>query len=201
MNPSHTTATRGHVSEAKIIEVTRSGDHEGLRALLAEGADVHARDEQGWLPLNYASGRGDAESVRLLLEHGADPTLTGRDNRTPLMIARAADRREVVELLTEAEKELGVWEDPRTTRPYCKAYYLRDLRAFDGWAAAANEGTETDDGDDAALTDESIVYLHQDFTVTRSMWHGEDVVFGQPTEDWVGFCRDRLKFEIPEDLL
>jgi hypothetical protein len=184
------------VSEAKILEAARSGELDALRSLLAEGADVDAADEQGWTPLNYAAGRGDAEAVRLLLEHGADPTVTGRDNRTPLMIARAADRKEVVGILTEAEQERGAWEDPRTTRPYCKAYHLRDLRAFDGWSEAPAES-----GDGEELTEESIVYLHQDFTVTRSMWHGEEVVFDQVNEAWSQYCRGPLEFEIPEDLL
>jgi len=201
------------MSDPDLIEAARSGDQDTLRSLLGDGADVHTADDQGWTPLNYAAGRGDAAAVRLLLEHGADPTRTGRDLRTPLMIARAAGRNEVAAILTEAEKERGVWEDPRTTRPYCKAYHLRDLRAFDGWtepeappAEAGGEATDESDGDaDAeapeALTDESIVYVHQDFTVTRSMWHDEDVIFDAVSQAWRDFCRGPLEFAIPEDLL
>lgn len=196
--------------ELQLIAAGKEGDVDKARELLDQGADIHQQDEQGWTPLNWAAGRGDAAMVRFLLERGADVTVTGRDNRTPLMIAKAAGRKEVALILTEAEKEKGVWEDPRETRPYCKAFYLRDLRQFSGWrekdvlangapgpAASAGEGDEKE----RTLTDESIVYVHQDFTVTRSMWHGEDVVFDDVTPEWRRFCEEELEFAIPEDLL
>jgi len=178
-----------------MIDAARDGDLDALKQLLADGADVHERDEQGWTPLNYAAGRGDAAAVKLLLEHGADVALTGRDNRTPRMIARAAERTAVVEILTAAEKEKGVWEDPRASRPYCRAYHLSELAAFAGFEAAEAAAGGADEGDDP------VVYLHQDFTVTRSMWHGEDVVFDKVTPQWESFCGDELGFEIPADLL
>ncbi|MFW6012245.1 MAG: ankyrin repeat domain-containing protein [Gemmatimonadota bacterium] len=196
--------------ELQLLEAAANGEVAKARKLIDQGADVHQRDEQGWTPLAWAAGRGDAELVRTLLDHGADVSVTGRDNRTPLMIAKAAGRKEVIEILTEAEKEKGVWEDPRKTRPYCKAYYLRYLRRFSGWTegkASANgdagesaaSGTEGDE--EETLTNESIVYVHQDFTVTRSMWHGEDVLYDDVSDDWQRFCEQKLEFAIPEDLL
>lgn len=190
--------------EMKLIEAVKEGDPEAVRALLAEGADTQEQDEQGWAPLQWAAGAGNAEIVRTLLEHGADVTHTGRDQRTALMIAKAADRRQVAELLTEAEKERGVWEDPRTSRPYCRAYYLRDLQAFGGWPETPGVETSAgsdDDGDAAGGEETEVVYLHQDFTVTRSMWHGEDVVFDDVSPEWRAFCERELEFAIPDDLL
>lgn len=180
------------MSTTRVIDAVKEGDRDRLRQILAEGAAVDEQDEQGWTPLNWAAGRGDAEAVALLLDHGADLTMTGRDDRTPLMIARAAGHGEVVDTLTAAEQQRGVWRDPRLDRPYCRAYHLRDLRAFDGWHDP--EGGEP-------LTDESVVYLHQDFTVTRSMWHGEDVVHSAVTSEWRAFCEGRLDFAVPDDLL
>ena len=195
--------------DLQLIAAATEGDADKARELLEQGADVHQSDEQGWTPLNWAAGKGDAGMVRLLLERGADVTVTGRDNRTPLMIAKAAGRTEVAEILTAAEQDKGVWEDPRETRPYCKAYYLRDLRKFSDWteeapaseAESGNGSPARDEDDDAELTDESIVYVHQDFTVTRSMWHGEDVIFDDVTAEWRRFCERELEFAIPEDLL
>lgn len=182
------------MTTTRLIDAVRADDHATLEGLLAEAADVDEQDEQGWTPLCWAAGRGDVRSVELLLAGGADVTRTGRDNRTPLMIAKAAGRREVARLLTEAEQARGVWQDPRETRPYCRAYHRRDLAAFPGFpAAAAADAGEADD--------EEIVYLHQDYTVTGSMWHGEDVVFEAVTPEWKTFCRERLELEIPEDLL
>jgi len=197
-------------ADPELITAVKEGDIDQVRDLCEGGADLHQQDEHGWTPLNWAAGQGHVELVRLLLDRGADVTRTGRDNRTPLMIAKAAGREEVAELLTEAEKEKGVWQDPRETRPYCKAYYLEELRRFDGWteneAAGAGDGdhaAEGPDGDEVAgpLADQSIIYVHQDFTVTRSMWHGEDVVFDEVTPDWRVFCETKLEFAIPEDLL
>lgn len=181
------------MSDDKLIAAVQNGDVDEIRRLLSAGADVHERDEQGWTPLNWAAGRGDAAAVTALLERGADVTLTGRDLRTPLQIAKAAGHAEVAELLTAAEQEKGVWEDPAETRPYCRAYHLQELRGHAAFAVG--------DGDGEELTDDDVVYLHQDFTVTRSMWHGEDVLFADVDEEWKSFCRQKLEFAIPADLL
>ena len=45
------------------------------------------------------------------------------------------------------------------------------------------------------------MYVHQDLTVTRSMWHGEDVLLNEVTPAWRAFCETTLRFEIPEDVL
>ncbi|HUE96963.1 MAG TPA: ankyrin repeat domain-containing protein [Longimicrobiaceae bacterium] len=192
--------------ERKLLEAVKAGSVDVVRGLLAQGTGVELADEQGWTPLAYAAGRGDLALVDLLLEHGADVTRTGRDQRTPLMIARASRRSEVVERLSQVERSLGVWEDPRA-RPFCKAYYLADLRRFEGWEdEVASEGEGGDAGEpsaevSASQADRSIVYVHQDFTVTRSMWHGEDMILDRVSPAWEAFCRDTLAFEVPEDLL
>lgn len=192
------------MSEKKTIEAVMNGDLRALRDLLAAGANVNEQDEQGWTPLNWAAGHGDVEAVKLLLDHGADPTLTGRDNRTPVMIAKAAERKEVAEILREAAR--GAWVDPRETQPYCKAYYLAQLRKFGGWSESRihwNEESAASGGNPEAapLADEDVVYLHQDFTVTKSMWHDESVIFNQVTPEWEEFCKRELQLVIPEDLL
>lgn len=178
----------------EIFEAAREGDLKSLEALLDGGTDVDAEDEQGWTALSWAAGQGHADLVRLLLERGADPIHAGRDQRTPLMIARAAGRRDAAELLRAAEQEAGVWEDPAETRPYCKAYYLRQVAQFPGWDA----DLELETGDDGPS--EPVVYLHQDLTVTRSMWHGEDVLYDGSDPAWGPFCRETLEFAVPDDL-
>lgn len=177
-----------------LFAAARGGDDERLRSLLDDGAEVDAEDEQGWTPLTWAAGQGHEGVVRLLLERGADATHAGRDNRTPLMIARAAGREGVSDLLRQAEKELGVWEDPSLTRPYCKAYYLRQVAEFAQWP----QGVEVESGEGGPS--EPVIYLHQDLTVTRSMWHGEDVLFDGSVEGWESFCRGTLEFAVPQDL-
>jgi hypothetical protein len=177
------------MTDTQVIAAVKDGDVAALDRLLGNGADVNERDEHGWTPLNWAAGKGDAKLVAQLIDRGADVTLTGRDNRTALMIAKAADRSEVVEMLTGVEQARGVWKDPRDSRRYCKAYLVSQLRPSAEWQPSGD------------VLDDDIVYLHQDFTVTRSMWHGEDVLLDAVTAEWREFCEGTLAFAIPADLL
>lgn len=172
------------MNEAQLIEAAKADDVNWMRALIEAGEDLEQKDAYGWTALNWAAGRGDAAIVRLLLEAGANAGNSGRDLRTPYQIALAAAQVEAATLLQQAEQNQA-----RPGRPYCKAY---PVKAFEhnpvGWQARQT------------LADDAVVYLHQDFSVTGSMWHGEDVVFDQVSEDWRNYCRDKLDFHAPTDL-
>lgn len=78
-------------------------------------------------------------------------------------------------------------------RKYCKAYHLKDLRQFPSWSAYQKEDEE--------LTDESIVYLWDDFTVVKSpVLADQGEIWHNATPEWETFCKETLHFEIPEDL-
>jgi hypothetical protein len=78
-------------------------------------------------------------------------------------------------------------------RNYCKAYHLKDVRQFPSWSEAQQEGDD--------LTDDSIVYLWDDFTVVKSPVLAEQGILWQNvTPEWQAFCKETLNFEIPEDL-
>lgn len=193
------------MSEARLIEAVKSGDRASVEELVAGGADLNEQDENGWTPLNWAAGRGDVEVVGLLLDKGAEVFKVGRDQRTPYMIALAAGRQETARLLREAEEAAQGESANRPERRYCSAYEVGRLREFPGWPKedarrlAANNGHAN--GDSAAEAAENeVVYLHQDFTVTRLIWHNEDVIFDQVTPEWKEFCVNSLKFKVPDDL-
>lgn len=76
---------------------------------------------------------------------------------------------------------------------YCKAYKLGDLRNFQGWSTSAQQG-------DQNLSDDTVCYVYDDFTVVQSPFHDEKPIFDAVTSEWQEFCRTVLKFEIPEDL-
>jgi len=79
-------------------------------------------------------------------------------------------------------------------RAYCKAYLLKALRQFRGWSE------DIQDGEDA-LSDDSVVYLWDDFTVVRSpITSDKGVLWNRVTPEWQEFCKTTLQFEIPEDL-
>jgi ankyrin repeat protein len=67
-----TSARPNDGSRIALISAVRIGDKARVESLLAEGADVDARDEQGYTALHYAVIRKDLEIVRVLLDHGAD---------------------------------------------------------------------------------------------------------------------------------
>lgn len=55
-----------------------------MEHLLQMGANVHARDDGGLIPLHNACSFGHAEVVSLLLCQGADPNARDNWNYTPL---------------------------------------------------------------------------------------------------------------------
>ena len=180
--------------EKKVIAAAQRGDIDALSALVAEGANINEQDEQGWTALHWSAGKGDLEVIKFLLEHQADITLTGQDNRTPFMVAQAAGNRDAGSVIASAEKAKGVWKDARQNKPYCKACYWKDITRYPHWpSSGSSEGRPADD--------ETIVYLHQDFTVTKSVWRGENVIFTNITPEWIHFCESELKFSIPADLV
>jgi hypothetical protein len=78
-------------------------------------------------------------------------------------------------------------------RKYCKAYHLKDLQAFAGWVSKKTEHEQT-------LTDDTICYIWDDFTVVESPITNKELLFDDVTPEWQHFCKATLNFAIPEDL-
>lgn len=189
------------MSELKLIEAVKAGDHAVVEAAGADPELLREKDDYGWTGLHWAAGKGDARAVRRLLEAGADPLEVGRDLRTPYQIALAAGHAEVGRLLRDAEERAGGEHGGNAAREYCAAYLLSELSRFPGWAAGAREeaGGEQHDAGENGSADEHL-FLHQDYTVTSSMWHGEGVRFDRVTPEWKQFCTEVLKFEVVDEL-
>lgn len=92
-----------------------------MEHLLQTGANVHARDDGGLIPLHNACSFGHAEVVSLLLCHGADPNARDNWNYTPLHEAAIKGKidvcigRKVVDSLTgvrSLQAVLGVSSAP-----------------------------------------------------------------------------------------
>jgi len=194
------------VNELQLIEAVKAANVTLVKTLIDSGANVNQQDEQGWTPLNWAAGKGDLELVSLLIENGADVFKTGRDLRTPYLIALAAGHAEVVKYLREVESRHPGNKPIRPERQYCKAYYLKDLRKFSGWfenkinLKEESARPNPEDGNGAILSDEDVVFVHQDYSVTHSMWQNEDVIYNKITPEWQKFCSDSLRFKTPDDL-
>jgi hypothetical protein len=192
------------MSESSLIDAVKNGDYAEAERAIRNGADLHLQDEQGWTALNFAAGRGDLALVKLLVENGADIFKAGRDQRTPYMIALAAGRIPVAQYLREVEDQYPGKKPERRQRKYCKAYPLAEMRAYPGWSESRinwkDKNDERDNQDSYHFTDDKIVFLHEDLTVTESIWHDENVIFDHVDPSWEEFCKNSLNFEVPDDL-
>jgi hypothetical protein len=195
------------MSELLLIEAVRNAAYAEAEQLIKSGTDVNQQDEQGWTPLNFAAGKGNLSMVKLLVENGADIFKVGRDRRTPYMIALAAGRVSVVQYLRTVEDNYPGEKPARPERKYCKAFHLGDLRKYSAWRENRIRWKNNENGDrdvnsssEEPFTDERIVFIHQDFTVTESMLHNENVIFNQVDSAWKDFCANTLSFKVPDDL-
>lgn len=89
-----------------------------------------------------------------------------------------------------------------TMGKYCKAYLLKDLRAFKNWTEIKeNVRKEEAEGKQTVaprqLTDDSIVYLQEDYRATDGIYKDENILFENVTPEWIDYCLKELKFKVP----
>jgi cytohesin len=93
---------------SKLHKAIKSGDVEAVRALLARGEDVSAREHVTHLtPLHRAAALGHADIAQLLIEAGAEVDGRSKNGRTPLHEAASTGRAELVPLLLEAGADVN----------------------------------------------------------------------------------------------
>ncbi|MBR5598551.1 MAG: ankyrin repeat domain-containing protein [Alphaproteobacteria bacterium] len=97
------------ISEETALELGRQfWDNDGylksveeIKELVIKGADVNAKEEDGWTALMSASRFGRKEIAELLIENGADVNAKDKYDWTALMHASYKGNKKVVELLIE----------------------------------------------------------------------------------------------------
>jgi ankyrin repeat protein len=192
------------MSDLRLIDAVKTGQLGKVEEALNAGADIQQQDEQGWTALNWAAGKGSVDIVSLLLNRGADVFRTGRDQRTPYKIAVVAKHIEAARLLKKAEQAVNGASGDSTSRNYARAYLLGELRKFSDWREEKINSKETipadENGNSSELSDDDVVFVQEDFTVTQLIWPGENVIFNRTTPEWVDFCTRELQFKVPDDL-
>ena len=61
-----------------------SGHHEMVQVLLGQGAELNAKDKNGWLSLHYAAKSGFLSTVKLLVDNGSPTTSQTLEGYIPL---------------------------------------------------------------------------------------------------------------------
>ena len=99
-----------------VAAAARAGDVAAVRSLLADGADVDARQGDGATALHWAAHRGDLELAGVLIDAGADVNAANALDATPLWLAsQNGDARLVARLLAagaDANVTLKMGETP-----------------------------------------------------------------------------------------
>jgi ankyrin repeat protein/beta-lactamase regulating signal transducer with metallopeptidase domain len=86
-------------SPQTLHQAAAAGDVEQVQKLLAQGADVHAKDENGRTPLHSAARQARKDVVEVLLARGANVNEVDGSGQTPLHLAANFGWKPVPELL------------------------------------------------------------------------------------------------------
>jgi len=85
-----------------VADAARSGDKATVRTLLAQKADVNAKQPDGGTALHWAVWRDDVELTTMLLGAGANATAANLTGATPLSLASTNGNAATIELLLKA---------------------------------------------------------------------------------------------------
>ena len=70
--------------------------------LLTAGAEVNAKNAEGWTALMYAAAKGYTDTVRALLSKNAEVATTNHEGESALTVATRRNDKNIVILLHEA---------------------------------------------------------------------------------------------------
>ncbi|MFI5910858.1 ankyrin repeat domain-containing protein [Dactylosporangium sp. NPDC051541] len=93
---------------ADLLTAAAAGDTEGVRAALAAGADLEARDEHRRTALLLAAANDRVEAARVLVAAGADPDALDDRHDTPWLVTGVTGSVAMLEALLPAGPDLTV---------------------------------------------------------------------------------------------
>lgn len=79
------------------------------------------------------------------------------------------------------------------------------MHEFNEWSEKAENARKEKQEEDSKevevtreLTEDSIVYLQENYVVTDGIFKDENVLFDDVTPEWIEYCQKALEFESPE---
>eukprot|EP00762_Andalucia_godoyi_P005471 ANDGO_08400.mRNA.1 Tankyrase len=102
------------MSDALLLHAVSNGDHDQVRALLAEGmASANTKSATGSTALHLAVNRSMASMVELLIPYVNDPSVSEKPEcggLTPLHAASQSGNVKIIELLCDAKAEVNIMD-------------------------------------------------------------------------------------------
>ena len=171
-----------------------SGNAEAFKALVAAGADIEARDENGRTPLHFVAAHGNAEAIKASVAAGADIEARDENGRTPLYFAAANAAAESFKALVAAGADIEARdENGRTPRNFATAALHHD----EAMKALVMEGADIEARDAGAASVDVMPTLGESVTeATVSTWHKQvgDVVLRNERLCEISFRKETRKF-------
>lgn len=90
------TASRNAMKVAPIHAAVAGKNVEVIELILSGGADVNAKQQQGWTAIHSAAMHGDLALLEKLLALGANPAVKNDDGKTSLDLARENGHKPVI---------------------------------------------------------------------------------------------------------
>jgi ankyrin repeat protein len=90
-----------------LIYAAWRGNADLVERIVADGADIAARDQEGKTALHRAAERGHGDIAGFLLARGADASAAAADGATPLMEAAAGGHAGIANLLVQRGARTG----------------------------------------------------------------------------------------------
>lgn len=99
LRPSSISSQEAKMTDAQLFAAAEHGDAGAIKMALGAGADINARDAEGWGALLIAASGGKLEAVEVLVVAGADVNAATLKGETPLMGAVLSESEDIVKLL------------------------------------------------------------------------------------------------------
>ena len=101
-----------------LLEASYNGKTELVKSLIAQGANINAKDGKGYTPLLLAAFKGHTEVVNLLINAKADVNAKDKEGFNPLMMAALKNHAEIANLLINAKADVNAKNDQGHTALY-----------------------------------------------------------------------------------